>query len=199
MRVLFIGNSHTYYNDMPRIFREICENYGEKTEVVMLAHGGMGLDFHQEQPEVRFNIRYGNYDVVILQHVAHPMGDPEVMRQAAECLIRWGKEAGARPVLYETWTTKEDGKSRQPGMSSMYEKIAGENQVELAPVGDVWWEYHERHPEIELYAEDGRHASVNGSRLAAFTLASAVLGVQPESLIMEPEDSGIAEAVDAVR
>ncbi len=45
MRVLFIGNSHTYYNDMPHLFAQICQEKGIDTEVTMLAHGGKGWDF----------------------------------------------------------------------------------------------------------------------------------------------------------
>ena len=70
MRVLFIGNSHTYYNDLPERFRQICVSEGVPVEVTMLAHGGKGLDFHRNEPEVRFNILYGNYDWVVLQHLA---------------------------------------------------------------------------------------------------------------------------------
>lgn len=81
MRVLFIGNSHTYFNDMPQIFAEICRRNGIGTDVTMITHGGMGWDFHEKEPEVRFNIRYGGYDAVVLQHTAHPMGDLSVMEK----------------------------------------------------------------------------------------------------------------------
>lgn len=31
MRILFIGNSHTYYNDMPHMFADTCR--GRKTHI----------------------------------------------------------------------------------------------------------------------------------------------------------------------
>ena len=40
MRILFIGNIHTYYNDMPHTFADICCEHHVETEVTMLAHGG---------------------------------------------------------------------------------------------------------------------------------------------------------------
>ena len=46
IRVLFIGNSHTYYNDMPELFRERAERDGFACEVTMLAHGGWRLSQH---------------------------------------------------------------------------------------------------------------------------------------------------------
>ena len=173
MRVLFIGNSHTYYNDMPHLFTQICREKGIDTEVTMLAHGGW--DFHLEEPEVKFNIEHGGYDAVILQHKAHPMGDLSVMEQCGKELIRRVQEAGARPVLYMTWTTKEDGEAAQPAMSDAYRKLQQETGCALAPVGERWWAFHRAHPETELYAQDGQHASPAGSQLAAAVIAETLL------------------------
>lgn len=186
MRVLFIGNSHTYYNDMPQIFAEICRQAGTDTEVTMLTHGGKGWDFHINEPEIAFNIRYGHYDAVILQHTAHPMGDLDVMADCGRRLISLVKEANARPVLYMTWTRKEDGAAAQPGMSRPYISLSRETGSELAPVGNAWWTFHEMMPDAELYHTDDRHASPAGSRLAAYTIASVVLNINPIEL---PGDS----------
>lgn len=175
MKVLFIGNSHTYYNDMPGMFAKICQDNGVNMEVTMLAHGGKGWDFHLEEPEVKFNITYGGYDAVILQHTAHPMGDLSVMKQCGKELIRWVQKAGARPVLYMTWTTKKDGEAAQETMSSAYRSLQKETGCELAPVGEQWWKYHKEHPDVELYDQDGQHASKAGSCLAAQVIADTVL------------------------
>ena len=44
MRVLFLGNSHTYFNDMPLLFADMCAELGEpRPEVSMLAYSGRTL------------------------------------------------------------------------------------------------------------------------------------------------------------
>ena len=86
------------------------------------------------------------------------------------------REAGAGPILYLIWTTKEDGEAAQNAMSSAYLALQRETGCEVAPVGENWWKYHREHPETELYAEDGQHASEAGSRLAAVTIAEVCLG-----------------------
>ena len=177
MKVLFIGNSHTYFNDMPQLFAGLCRKKGINTEVTMLAHGGKGWDFHLEEPEVRFNIFHGGYDAVILQHTAHPMGDLSVMEKCGRKLIKWVQEAGARPVLYMTWTSKADGEAAQPSMSNAYRKLQEITGCELAPVGEKWWAYHQAHPEVELYAPDGQHASLAGSTLAASVIADTLFPI----------------------
>ena len=49
MRVLFIGNSHTFFNDMPELFARFCETDGAKPDVTMLAYPGRYLDWHMDE------------------------------------------------------------------------------------------------------------------------------------------------------
>ena len=166
MRVLFIGNSHTYRNDMPARFQEMCADYGMDVEVTLLAKGGMGLDYHAVEPQTRFNILFGGYDVVVLQHTAHPMGDLEAMRQGARTIHGWISQAGSRAVLYQTWAARGD-EGAQPAMSKAYFDLGKELHIPVAPVGDVWQKERREHPEVELFCEDGSHASPAGSQLIA--------------------------------
>lgn len=74
MKILFIGNSHTYMNDMPELTREMIENAtGESCEVFMLAYSGRSLKWHmgEEYFSERFNILHGRYDYCIIQEQAH--------------------------------------------------------------------------------------------------------------------------------
>ena len=200
MRILFIGNSHTYYNDMPEIFARICRRNGIDTEITMITQGGKGWDFHVKEPEVQFNIRYGGYDAVVLQHTAHPMGDLKIMEENGGQLINWIENAGARPVLYMTWAAKRDGKDGQPVMSSAYRKLAQKYDCELAPVGEAWWRFHMLSPDVEQYAEDGEHASEIGSKIAAYTIAAVILKRDAKALSSkEQTENLICEAVsDAI-
>ena len=56
LRILFVGNSHTYYNDMPHLVQLRAEKEGFACQVTMIAHGGWYLSQHAEEPDVRFNI-----------------------------------------------------------------------------------------------------------------------------------------------
>lgn len=46
MKLLFIGNSHTYYNSMPEIVKRLLEATGQKTHVTMLTESGKNLLHH---------------------------------------------------------------------------------------------------------------------------------------------------------
>ena len=174
MKVLFIGNSHTFFNDMPQMFAKLCEEKKIETHVTMLTRGGMGLDDHVRQEQTRFNILYGGYDFVVLQHTAHPMGDLNAMHEAAQTIVQWVRQAGAQPVFYQTWAKKGD-EAFQPVMSAVYQTLGKELGCKVAPVGDEWQKVRRQQPEIELYWEDGQHASAAGSRLAARVIFETIM------------------------
>lgn len=173
MKTLFIGNSHTYFNDMPALYQALCRENGVDMHVTMLTRGGMGLDYHAAQEQTRFNILFGEYDVVVLQHTAHPMGSLEQMRAGAETLVQWIREAGSRPIFYQTWAKKGD-EAFQPIMSSVYGALSRDLGVEIAPVGDVWQQTRRENPDTELFYTDGEHASPAGSALAARVIFETV-------------------------
>ena len=166
LRILFIGNSHTYYNDMPLLVKRRAENAGYDCRVAMLAHPGWYLAQHAEWPEARFNILYGGYDYVVLQEHAHPFGPVETYHEGAAALNDLIRKAGSVPVLYATWSEKAKPEM-QAVMNEAHETVAKEIGALLAPVGENWLQYKENHPDLELYAGDGEHASAAGSDFAA--------------------------------
>lgn len=173
VRILFIGNSHTYFNDMPEMVAEQFRKEQYDCEVTMIAHGGWFLEQHVNEPDVRFNILYGHYDYVVLQEHAHPFGPEEKFYGAVRQLNQWILEAGSKAVIYMTWA-KKDEEFNQERMTLAHEQIADELGMLLAPVGKYWWEYMRSYPDIEMYYKDGQHASPDGSRFAAKYIWNAI-------------------------
>ena len=173
LRILFIGNSHTYYNDMPAMVKAFLKDKNCDCHVTMLAQPGWFLAQHVEAPDTSFNIRFGGYDYVVLQEHAHPFGPVAKYLDAARTLIQWIREAGAVPVIYSTWA-KRDEPSAQQAMDEAHRRAADENGALLAPVGEQWWDYREIHKDLEMYASDGAHASPEGSRFAATVIAECI-------------------------
>src|SRR5262249_39693411 len=67
-RVLFIGNSYTYFNNLPEVFARLAEaGHGGKIETTMVAPGGWRLKDHWEKGTGRGLLESGNWDFVVLQ------------------------------------------------------------------------------------------------------------------------------------
>ena len=178
MKYLFIGNSHTYFNDMPHLFAQLAQTEDNDVHVTMLTRGGMGFPYHLSNEEAPFNIRYGNYDYVILQHVAHPMGPIEDMFDAGRQLIAMAQQAGAKPLLYMTWTERGN-EAFQPEMTSRYRRLAQETGAGIIPAGEVWQAVRKALPQIDLYWKDGQHASPAGSKLVAAAVFATIFNQLP--------------------
>lgn len=177
MRLLMIGNSHTYANDLPLKVRTICRREGVHCDVTMIAKGGMGFGYHSTENlhEVRFNLLYGEYDVAILQHKAHPFDSIDEMFEGGRALAKVNADGKNPPklMLYMPWSEKTNPEG-QPTMSEAYRKLAGEMAADFIPVGEVWWKFSRLHPELEMYSRDGMHSSDLGATLAAYVIFTAI-------------------------
>lgn len=65
--VLFIGNSITYFNNMPQTFESIANSKGNPTKVTLYAPGGTGFVNHVNDARVFNHFKKGDWDYIILQ------------------------------------------------------------------------------------------------------------------------------------
>ncbi len=179
MRVLFIGNSHTFYNDMPYIFKQICQENDINVDVTMLARGYKGLDYHCKEPQTRFNILYGEYDYIVLQHLQSGF-NKDVLYTSVKKLKEWINMSGATPILYMTWSMKAE-REKQLELSEGYREVGEKLKIDVAPVGEVWWRFYDKFPQEVLYFSDDKHASKLGSTLAAYTIFNTIFGRKAET------------------
>ena len=166
VRILFIGNSHTYMNDMPLFVKVMAEEDRYECDVTMLAHGGWYLATHVKEAQTRFNVLFGKYDYIVLQEHSHPFDHIEEYKKAVGTIAEWAQQAGSRLVIYGVWARKDDEVS-QAFMDKTSREVATENGALFAPVGENWWRYKASWPDKELYEEDGSHASKEGAEFAA--------------------------------
>ena len=125
--------------------------------------------------EARFNVVHGRYDYVVLQEHSHPFDHIEEYRKAVKTIAAWAKEVGSTIVIYGTWARKDDEAS-QDYMNRINREVASENDALLAPIGESWWNYMKDHPDLELYQDDGAHASLVGSKYAAKIIWETIEG-----------------------
>lgn len=180
MKILFIGNSHTFMNDMPALVRDMVRDVtGEECEAVMLAYGGRSLKWHMsdEYFAVRFNLLHGGYDYCVMQEVAHPMTSEDETYENVRRITALCSTAGTVPVIFETWAEKAIPE-HQAEMNRRYRFISGDTGARLAPIGEAW-EKAKSISEAELYWSDGEHASPEGDFLTALVITKTITGSLP--------------------
>lgn len=177
MKVLFVGNSHTFFNDMPELFARFVEmTTGEKPEITMLAYGGRGYRWHRkEYTALRFNLMYGGYDYAVLQQSAHPYPEIEETLDYGKDIIGLCHRCGVKPVVFMTWAEKRFPENQQK-MIDTCTKLAEENNALLAPIGKVWQKVQNENEDIDLYFADGEHAGPYGDFLIAAVICRLLAG-----------------------
>lgn len=119
MKTLFIGNSHTFYNDMPQTFAKLYAT-GQHTqmETVMLAHPSVDLEWHvKEFFDIRYNLLYGNNDFCIIQQAAHPFPGTNTTIENVMNINELCQEAGTHLYVTLTWAKKSSPQDQEPDES----------------------------------------------------------------------------------
>ncbi len=195
MKLLFIGNSHTYVNSVPAIVRHLLEQTGTRTHVTMLALGGKTLDFHSERSMTLFNIRHGEYDVMIAQDRAS-IFEPKLFWDGAEKLRKEAEAANTKMMLYMPWALRDD-RAAQGVMTEAYLDFARRHHIPIAAAGEVFGRLLQHHPAALLYHSDGNHATFVGSYVAALTIFYTLTGRKRTVALDKINDPGIAAGLDA--
>ena len=183
MKILFLGNSHTYFNDMPATCAALVKAAtGTDCSVTMLSHSRRDLSWHRrEYFELRFNLLYGGYDYCVIQQAAHPYPPIEATLGTGADIIDLCHRCGVKPVVYMTWAEKRFPENQQK-MIDTCERLAAENNALLAPIGRVWQSVQQARPDIELYHTDGEHAGPYGDFLIAAVLCRLLTGSVSDSV-----------------
>ena len=83
--VLFIGNSYTYYNDMPGLFQDLSSSLGKATYVDSKVNGGATMQVHANDPVSYQKMNSSNWDYVVLQGQSQEQEDHST---SSQCLYR---------------------------------------------------------------------------------------------------------------
>lgn len=189
VRILFLGNSYTYYNDLPLMFRSLAKAAQPELslEVKAITEGGISLGELWHKRDVQETLDREKWDYVVLQEHSmlgwayrdgeEMLNDPAYFWQDVQLFAPKIRKAGAQPVLYLTWSRKSKP-DVQPDLDYAYATAAKEVRAKVAPVGRAWFAIRQTEPEIELYASDGSHPSLAGSYLAACVFVNTLIGAR---------------------
>jgi hypothetical protein len=205
VRILFLGNSYTYVNDLPAVFRDLARSAGQNVETGMVADGGETLAQHAASSVDAQTLGGSRWQFVVLQEQSE-VPSVESFRQsqmypAVRSLVTTIRAGGATPVLLETWAHQAGWPDYSLGYTAMqaaidqgYGAIAGELKVSVAPAGQAWQAVVEQAPGIGLWQPDGSHPTPAGTFLAACALYTRIFGPCPAG---GPYTDGLPPAVTA--
>lgn len=176
LRVLFVGNSLTIYNDLPWIVAALSRGHELRIVSGMVALPGAALEDHWADGGARREIASGRWDVVIMQQ--GPSSLPASRASLIEWATRFAEEiraSGARPALWTVWPSAPRRAYFEDVIRS-YRDAAAACHCELLPAGEAWREARRASRRVMLYDPDEVHPSEEGSYLAALVIWAGLTG-----------------------
>ena len=182
LKVLFVGNSLTYYHDMPAIMSGLIwqEQPDRPLKIAMVTGPGASLRDHYRSGKLKEVLHeHGPWDWVVLQEKGGlPLAQSEEVQHYTRLLAKQVRDSGARPIVYVDWMNPPVFEGNEYG----YYAIARHLQIDIVPVGDIWHALREKLPNCRLLRADGIHPNFVGSYVVAYACASTFLGKAPEHL-----------------
>lgn len=186
-KALFLGNSYTYYNNMPQLVDNFAQAAGNDLMYDSNTPGGYQMNQHASNPLTYQKINQDDWDFVVIQGQSQEPSFPpaqvandvyphaarinDSIRSANPCM---------EPMFFMTWGRKNGDASNcgfyppictydgmQQRLRESYIEMASDNNASVAPVGVAWKAVRDLYPSIELYIPDQSHPSPAGSYLAA--------------------------------
>ncbi len=166
--VLFIGNSLTYFNEMPRMTQEIGSREHRPLLVDAITQSGASLEDLWFRTEAVKRIWQEHWDYVILQErggrAAHDRG--ELFHKYLALFAAEARKSGASPLLFMTWNA---------GNEVFFKAAARRANARLLPVGIAW-------NALENLDWDGSHPNLAGSYLIACVVYATIYDKVPRDL-----------------
>ena len=192
--ILFVGNSYTYYSDMPeKLFAPMAREAGVDCCVTSVTVGGCTLERFADENDsagqkLRTAIAGQQYDLVILQEQGtQPVRNPVSFEKSAAALLALLQPQAEKFMFYATCGRKTGHKDLallgmteaelNEALAQAYGAVGAKLGLPVAHVGRAFAAYAAEHPEAELYDPDLLHPSLLGSTVAAETILREVLKI----------------------
>ena len=158
LRILWIGNSYTFVNDLPKIIAQLADSskVDRRPAITGILKGGETLKGHWANPALQTALAE-RWDVVVIQEQSTtPITAPDSLLKYGKLIGDAAHQAGARVVLYVSWPQKARP-AAEDTIVAAYRALGDATHATLALAGRAWMEVIAQDPTVELYQKDGSH------------------------------------------
>lgn len=175
--ILFVGNSLTYYNNLPNLVKELAKEKGVKIQTTMLAKGNYAIIDHLNDGQFQTLMNSNKFDFVVIQQ------GPSSQQDGYDMLVNDGKKYaeicktyGSKLAYFMVWPSKRYYATFD-GVIANYTAGAKKNNAILCPVGKIWKEHFDSTNDFSYYGPDEFHPSLKGSKKAAEIILNSLLKI----------------------
>jgi hypothetical protein len=170
-RILFVGNSLTYFNDLPGMVKALADSAGiAGVQAAQVAKPDYSLEDHWNDGQARRVIEGGGWTHVVMQQgPSAVLANRANLRQWAATFAEVIRNKSGVPAMFSVWPQSINF-SDFPHSIESYRLAAEDINGLFLPGGGAWLVAFGRNSGLPLYGPDGLHPSVQGSYLAALAV-----------------------------
>lgn len=170
-RILFVGNSFTYFFNLPQVVSAMALSQDTVLITRQSTVGGSNLEQHwkgEKGTKTRELLEESDWDYVVFNnHSLSAIETPESFMTYGKKFADLVREKGAEPIFMMTWAY-ESNPLMQPKITEMYQKLTAETNSNYVPAGPIFAEARKWRPDLSLFFDD-KHPSSNGTYLLGLT------------------------------
>jgi hypothetical protein len=214
IKVLFVGNSYTYVNDLPNVVKELATSQNKTIETTEFHTGGAQFSTHWNNQSLINTIEQGGFDFMVLQGQSQEVAFPQSQfysevypyAKSLDSLFKVYNHNG-KVAFFMTWGYRYGDAANCPyyppycnywsmtqELYNNYRQMAFDFNSMVSPIGAAWRYSIILDSNFVLHSSDNSHPSIKGTYLAACVLYS--------TLFMDSVNSGyynVLSAADAQR
>jgi len=182
-RVVLLGNSHTAYNDLAGLLKQMLQTGRPQAKVHTHTAGGAGyLDERLHDNVTLPLLTQQSWTHVILQGQKYSTsGQHYYPIDAALYWVALVKSQQATPIMFPEHATSGN-KTEGARVYQLHQTIVQREAACLAPVPQAWEGSLAQWVDIPLHMNDGNHASQSGSVLTAMLFYQVITGNPADQL-----------------
>ena len=165
--ILFVGNSLTYTNDLPKLVVAFGKENGVEINTTILAYPNYALEDHWNDGQVQKLIAKYKYDFVVIQQ------GPSSQIDGRRMLFDFGVKiktlcdnTNTQLAFFMVWPAFSNIQTFD-GVIQNYTDAALATNSLLCPVGELWKKHFQDTGDYSFYGPDMFHPSTIGSKNAA--------------------------------
>lgn len=173
--ILFVGNSLTYYNDLPGLVARLGKDSGIVIKTEMVAYPNYALEDHWNDGQIQTLIGTKKYDFVVVQQ------GPSSQAEGRELLLDYGARIknlciphNTKLAFFMVWPAFANFQTFD-GVIKNYTDAAVATNSLLCPVGTAWKEHFLGTGDYSYYGPDKFHPSQKGSENAALIIFKTLI------------------------
>lgn len=184
LKVLFVGNSFTYFYNLPQVVSAMSDNHGMAVMTRQSTVGGSNLEQHWKEErgtQTRRLIPSENWDYVVFNnHSMSALTDSAAFMEYGKKFAQLVHEQGAQPIFMMTWAYDSNPLMQEP-VTRAYRKLAAETQSICFPAGLLFAGARQLRPDLNLFFDD-KHPSALGTYMLGLAFTRFFTGKQSTGL-----------------